>query len=207
MVQVEQDFDDIQSKASSNQRRVNEEQPRQNQSEAEVRQLELAESEAEVGEKVAHWLANNRSTHLLTESSSGISNFHFSLASHHRADGLVKRLLRNKIVAEVTSKDAHTNKTTLGTADDPRDQTQTDSVEVEGVTSDDRVPELVEIVTAVQQKQSKSVSDKDIVVLPVLTGSQEYISWVRNTTDKSGLHHSTSKTNTASLAQGAAHTS
>lgn len=116
-----------------------------NQSEVAVRQLELVESEAELGKKVAQWLANNRSSHLFTGGSSGISDFHFSLSSHHLAEGLVKRLLRNKIVAEVTSKDTHTNKTTQAA-----DQTQTDSVEIEGVTTDDRVPELVEIVTAVQ---------------------------------------------------------
>lgn len=56
---------------------------------------------------------------------------------------------------------------------------------LDGVTSDDRVPELVEIVTAVQQKQSKEASDHDLVVLPVLTGTDEYISWVRSATARS----------------------
>ena len=49
------------------------------------------------------------------------------------------------------------------------------------MTSDLKVAELVESVSRVQKKDGKDKTD--IVVLPVATGSNEYISFVKNATE------------------------
>lgn len=52
---------------------------------------------------------------------------------------------------------------------------------ITGVTSDLRIAELVESVSRVQKKDDKSKAD--IVILPVNTGSNDYIKMIKEKTE------------------------
>ena len=107
----------------------------------------------------------------------GISSFTFSMPTKESAEELIKTLLQKKVIAEVTQQDNSSLKLTQANGEL---NTQNEIV-ITGVTSDLRIAELVESVSRVQKKDDKSKAD--IVILPVNTGSNEYIKMIKEKTE------------------------
>jgi hypothetical protein len=55
-------------------------------------------------------------------------------------------------------------------------------VKVSGVTSDNRIGELVELVNEFQKTRDR-VADLDVIVQTIGSGSNEYIKWVKEVTE------------------------
>jgi len=72
------------------------------------------------------------------------------------------------------------------------------------ITSDDRVPELIEAVAASQVNKTSNPGYFDLVVTPLATGSVEYIKWVKEQTlkvmaDEPAFYNQKAKTSVKAL--------
>ena len=125
-----------------------------------------------------HFYMSSNFSNLWLGGQTGVSQFTFSVSSAEKAVELVKSLMQKRLIAEVTQQDNSTQKLTQeGTLAE---------VKVTGVTSDVRVPELVETVARFQKNDTQGKSD--VIILPVNTGSSDYIKWVKDQTDPSAAH-------------------
>lgn len=106
----------------------------------------------------------------------GCSRFRMTTDSYKAGDELIGSLLSDTLIADVEiRKDFSSRTVSLEGAE----KTRTASVAIiSGVTSDDRVAELIEAVFAKNPEKIKN-PPFDLVVMPLVGGSKEYLKWVK----------------------------
>ena len=111
----------------------------------------------------------------------GVSLVQFTTESVEGAETLISRLFRKTLIADVEEYKQNINRVYL-TKSGAMSSTQ-DIHKIVMVTSDDRVAELIEEI-ANHDPNHFSYPAFDAVVVPLATGSKEYITWVKTQTLK-----------------------
>jgi len=111
----------------------------------------------------------------------GVSKFHMTFDTKSNADDLIAGLFAKTLIADV-EKMQNTFVRTLS-IDGTEKVRQDGVIRVTGVTSDDRVAELIEHVAEHDPNHIKTPAF-DLVIIPLAAGSTEYLAWVKEQTLK-----------------------
>lgn len=111
----------------------------------------------------------------------GVSKFHMTVDTKSNADDLIAGLFAKTLIADV-EKMQNTFVRTLS-LDGTEKVRQDGVIRITGVTSDDRVAELIEHVAEHDPNHIKTPAF-DLVIIPLAAGSTEYLAWVKEQTLK-----------------------
>ena len=110
----------------------------------------------------------------------GVSMVQVSVDNSASADDLVARMFKDTLVADV---EQFKTGVTRSFVKNSKEEFFSDQQRIVGITSDDRVAELIELVAA-NNATSHNYPSFDFVVTPLATGSKDYIEWVQLQTQK-----------------------
>jgi hypothetical protein len=143
---------------------------------------QIAEHKKLMAERRARF--EKRFKHVWTTGPTGCSMFHLTVNDYQKAQSLISNLFAKTIIADVeqNNDDVHRKFVTNPTADLSEMAHRVGVHRLRGITSDDRVAELIEEVA------DNGVSDKevpfDLVITTLSTGSPDYIAWIKLQTMK-----------------------
>ena len=110
----------------------------------------------------------------------GVSYFEFSVPDRTSASNVIMKMFKKTLAADV---EVMTNVAQRIYRGIDRSVVQKNDFKVFGVTSDDRVAELIEEVANHVGADQEKPEDFDMVVYVLSTGSPDYLEWVKNQTE------------------------
>lgn len=127
-----------------------------------------------------------RFKHVWTTGPAGISKFYVTAPNQASGEALIAKLLSKTIIADVKQQNINIRRDFAEEADEElrfgqmhhRDHNH----RISGLTNDDRVAELIEEVAAEGIGSSKVPFD--IIIVPIVNGSPDYMEWVKLQTMK-----------------------
>lgn len=147
-----------------------------------LEERQIAEHKAVMAERRARF--EKRFKHVWTTGPTGCSKFHLTVNSYEKAQSVISNLFAKTLIADVEQNNIGIDRNFINnpTADLSEMAHRSGVHRLTGVTSDDRVAELIEEVYA------NGVSDKevpfDFIITVLATGSPDYIEWIKLQTMK-----------------------
>jgi len=135
---------------------------------------------------------SNRFAHVWSDQTPGLSFFQlvvdFDLGT---AQDLVRTLFRKRVVADIEELRSDSTLKIIFNNDDRHMETHTEIYKYIGVTSDERIPELTDIVNTAARGHTRhgKFPAFDIVTSPIHTGNKDYLIWAQEETAKVQKDH------------------
>ena len=142
-------------------------------------ELQIAEHKKLMADRKAKF--ESRFRNVWAAGPTGVSMAHLTVESQLVANDLIMKLFQKTMIADVTDYQHDVSRRYLANGKMSINEAQHGLIMI---TSDDRIPELIEAVAASQVNKTSNPGYFDLVVTPLATGSVEYIKWVKEQTMK-----------------------